>query len=147
MLGVWCVLARCSVSSDHCAHSGLRPGFKTDNMLNPRAARLGLHSCTVWSDDAVVEYLSKSCNISDCREVDKSLTDDIHIWCIIAHLTYITFIIIKTQLWHHQSSWLKPCSFKSRFPHKLFIFVNDSKCSGELHHSHKFMRILITCVG
>lgn len=49
MLGAWCVR---SVSSDHCAHSGLRPGSETDNMSKPRAVCFWLHDCTVWSDNA-----------------------------------------------------------------------------------------------
>lgn len=140
MLGVWWVLALCSVSSGHCARSGLRPSFKTDNMFDPRAVCLWLTflSCWVWWCSNIIHVIFQTSSFQNL------LTDDMLTWYITPQLAVVNIVTSSNKVLT-LSVWLQNLPHKSRFPHKLVIFVNDCERRRELHHSHKFSRILICC--
>lgn len=139
MLEVWCVLAPCSVSSVHWAILVWGQALKQDNILNPRAVCLRLYSCTVWFNDAVLKYLSSV--------TVRRLTN---LWQMTYRCNpYNWLILIRGTIVKNWSSvqLTQNLLHKSRFSHKLLIFVNDCKYSVGLHHdSHKLNQILISCV-
>lgn len=96
----------------------------------------------VRSDDAPISFMWYFRPLS----FQNLLTDDMLIWYITPQLAVVNIVTSSNKVLT-LSVWLQNLPHKSRFPHKLVIFVRDCEHRRELHHSHKFTRILISCVS